>query len=139
MSISFSTTAYVKGKPKSHRSYRSPRRHFRGRERAAVIRAFTAARLYLSGTSPTLVAAATACGSCPQYVRAAVTLIEAENAALVNCVLVGNVSLLEAARDAQRLAGLIKAYKTANAADHIAFARAIGPTNIFDSVVAPAI
>ena len=119
--------------------YRSSRRHFRGHERAAVIRAMTAARLYMNKTVPTLAAAATACGSNPPYVRAAVTMIETENAHLVNRVLLGDVGLLEAARDAQRLAGLVKAYRTAAAGDHIAFARVIGATTLFDNAVAPAI
>ena len=66
--------------PAPHRHHRSPRRQFRHGQRAAVIRAFTAARIYTNKMIPTLAAAAEACGSCVVYVRAANTLLKADNA-----------------------------------------------------------
>jgi hypothetical protein len=119
--------------------HRSPRRHLRNGERAAVIRAMTAAKLYLDQTAPTVVFAATACGSNAHYVRAAVTLMKAENLTLVDRVAKGHVSLLQAARDVKQLAGRVNAYRTATAADHVAFAHVIGPATLFDNAVAPAI
>src|SRR6185436_1040173 len=101
-------TGQPKRKPRPHRPYRSSRRHFRGRKRAAVLRAMTAARLYLDQTAPTLAAAAVECGSNERYVRAAVILIKTENAVLVDRALFGQVNLLKAAHDAQRLADLVK-------------------------------
>ena len=121
------------------RPYRRRGRHFRGRERAAPKRAFTAARLYLDREVPTLAAAATSCGSCPGYVRAAAVLIEAENQRAIAQVLRGDVPLLKAAAGAKHLAGLVKAYRAAPAADHVAFAKVIGAAALFDAAVAPAI
>ena len=131
----FATSPNVKRK----RPRRPHRRHFRGRERVAVKRAMTAARLYLNGTFKTLIEAATSCGSNIHYVRAAVTLIQAENTLLMTRVLAGHASLLKAAHDARGLAGLVKAYRVTTDDDHVAFARVIGPTTLFDNAVAPAI
>jgi hypothetical protein len=119
--------------------HRSARRHFRHRQRAAVIRACTAARLYLIGEFPSLEAAAVGCGSNIQYVRAAVVLLEAENATLFQQVLRGDISLLAAARQARQVGKLVAAYRKASAADRVAFAKAIGPTTLFDTALVPAI
>src|SRR5262249_51493276 len=64
----------------SHRLRQSPRRRFRNGNRAAALRAFTGAGLYANGL--TLACAAMCCGSCTQYVRAAVILRRSEDAVL---------------------------------------------------------
>jgi hypothetical protein len=99
----------------------------------------TAARLYLGGNVRTLTEAAASCGSSVPYVRAAAVLIRAERTVLMQQALVGHVNLLKAAREAQGLARLVQAYRTAAPTDRIAFARVIGPTDLFDNVIAEAI
>jgi hypothetical protein len=123
---------------RQHCRYRSPRRHFRQRERAAVRRALTGASLYLDRKVPTLTAAAMACGSNAPYIRSAIVLLKTENFTLVDRVLAGHVPLMAAAREARPLAELVGAYRSAAAEDHVAFARVIGPTALFDTAVAPA-
>jgi hypothetical protein len=85
-----------------------------------------------------LAKAATACGSCPPYVAAAVVLLKAENASLLGSVLTGTVPLLVAARQSRHAAELVAAYRQATAADRVAFAKAIGPTVLFDNDLVPA-
>ena len=97
------------GSRRPHRR-RSSRRHFRNGQQAAVIRAVTAAKLYLGGAVPTLAAAATACGSNVHYVGAAVILLKSENSTLLSRARCGAVPLLAAAREAKRVARLISAY-----------------------------
>jgi hypothetical protein len=121
------------------RHYRSSRRHFRDRERAATRRAVTAARLHLHGTIPVLSKAATACGSNTTYVAAAVILIKSENATLLNRVLAGHVPLLAAAREIKRLSDLVAAYRKTTANERVAFARTVGPTDLFEGAVVPAL
>ena len=65
------------------RQRQSARRHFRHGKRAAATRAFTGARLYLNGAVPTLAAAADSTGSNVAYVQAAIVLLKADNASLV--------------------------------------------------------
>jgi len=124
---------------RSHRRYRSTRRHFRDRERAATRRAITAAGLYRAGSIPSLSKAATACGSNAAYVAAAILLIASENTTVLNRVLAGHVPLLAAAREIKRLAELVAAYRKASAADRVQFARAIGPSALFDNSLVPAL
>jgi hypothetical protein len=132
-----STPSVVIATPKvQRRHYRSSRRQFRGDQRRAVIRALTAARLYLSGAIPTLAAAAEACGSNVAYVQAAIILLKADNASLVHDVRAGKVPILQAAREAERLVNLITAYREAKDPDRIAFARACGVETIFNTLVA---
>jgi len=118
------------------RRHRSPRCHFRYGRRRAVVRAFTAARLYIANAVPTLEAAAESCGSNVAYVQAAIILLKAENASLMQDVLAGRVPILQAAREAQRLANLITAYREAKDPDRIAFARACGADAILNVLVA---
>jgi hypothetical protein len=110
----------------------SSRRHFRNGRRAAVLRALTAARLYSSGSIPSLANAAEACGSNHIYVKAATVLLKAENETLLQHVLVGDEGLLAAARQARRTANLISAYRSASHADRVVFARTCGAEAIFD-------
>jgi hypothetical protein len=110
------------------------RHQFRRGERLAVIRAMTAAKLYMDKSVPTLAAAATSCGSNVPYVRAGVALIKTENIILAGRATRGHVSLLKAAREARRLGDLLKAYRAADASDHVAFAKIVGPETMFNNM-----
>jgi hypothetical protein len=118
--------------PALHRRYRARHRQFHRGRRTAVVRAFTAARLYLNNMVPTLAAAAESCGSCTDYVRAAIILLKADNASLVHDVYCGRVPILQAAREARRLVNLVSAYREATDPDRVAFARACDPEKILD-------
>jgi hypothetical protein len=91
------------------------------------------------GLASSLQEAATACGSCPMYVAAAVTLLKAENSIAVDRVLAGHVSLLAAARQAKPVSALVCAYRQASDADRVAFVRTVGATTLFDRAVVPAL
>jgi hypothetical protein len=71
----------------------SARRHFRNGRRAAVVRACTAARIYLDGKAPSLAVAAEACGSNIHYIRDAVCLLQADDPALLAGAMAGWISL----------------------------------------------
>jgi hypothetical protein len=126
-------------KPNRAERRRSSRRRFRYGVRAAVVRALTGARIYLNGFVSTLAAAAYGCGSNVIYVRAAVIVLKSENTALLDQVLEGDLPLLEAARQVEQLGKLVAAYRGASAADRVAFARAIGPSTLFDDSLVPAL
>ena len=85
------------------RQRQSARRRFRHGQRAAAVRAFTGARLYLNCAVPTLAAAADSTGSCPAYIQAAIILLKADNASLTAEVLAGRVSILQAAAQVRRV------------------------------------
>jgi hypothetical protein len=118
------------------RQRQSERRRFRHGQRAAAVRAFTGARLYLNCAVPTLAAAADSTGSCPAYIQAAIILLKADNASLTAEVLAGRVSLLQAAAQVRRMVDLVTAYKLAQDPDRVAFARACGVERIFNVLVA---
>jgi hypothetical protein len=118
------------------RSRQSSRRHFRNGQRAAVVRAATAAKLYLEKSVPTLAAAAEACGTNVAYVRAAVALLKAEDPSLLNLAMAGWIPLTGAAAQIGRRAKLVNAYRCATDEDRIAWARAEGAEHIFDVLVA---
>jgi hypothetical protein len=99
------------------------------------VRAITAATLYRNGTLRTLTEAAVACGSNDIYVKAATVLLKAENETLLLRVLDGDEPLLAAANQAKRTADLISAYRSANNADRVAFARTCGADAILDVLV----
>lgn len=134
------TVAHIEPSPPSvqrSRRPRSARRHYRNDQRAAVVRAITAARLYATGQVSTLREAATGCGSCPQYVAAAVILLKTENLTLLSEVLNGHMPLLVAAKRVSSVAKLVAAFRTADAEDRIAFGAAVGVANVWDSVIVP--
>jgi hypothetical protein len=79
------------------------------------------------------------CGSNHTYVAAAITLLQAEDGSLQTLVHRGRVPLLDAAATVKNRAALIKAYRTATAADLAALARAVGPDRVFDNVIVPAL
>ena len=121
------------------KKYRLRHRRMRAGQCAAARRALIAAQLYLDGKVPNLTAAALSCGSCVVYVRAAVTLIQSENLVLLERVRRGHIPLLAAAKQVKQVAALVDAYRSAGAADRVMFAKAIGPTTLFDSALVPAL
>jgi hypothetical protein len=106
---------------------------------AAARRALTAAQLYLDGKVPNLTAAALCCGSCRPYVKAAIVLLRSENSVMLERVRRGHIPLLAAAKQVKQVAALVDAYRSAGAADRVMFAKAIGPTTLFDSALVPAL
>jgi hypothetical protein len=75
--------------------------------------------------------------SSPAYIRAATVLLEAEAPALVESVLRGDISLLEAAESVRRRAQLIQAYRRATQTDRKALGEVVGVASVFDDAVAP--
>jgi hypothetical protein len=106
-------------------------------ERLAVIRALTGARLYRDGKADTLAEAAEKVGSCVAYVRAAITLYEADDINLLIAVRLGCVSLLVAAAKARRRIKLIDAYEQASPDDRKALGEMVGVGVIWDETIAP--
>jgi hypothetical protein len=122
------------------RRRQSARRYFSndGR-RLAAIRAVTGAERYLAGQASSYAAAAESCGSCVAYVKAAAAIATAKDWRLMDRVLSGQVPLLVAGGRVKDVAKLIAAFSAASAADRVAFAKAIGPTVLFDDTLAPAV
>jgi hypothetical protein len=133
----------------------SARRHFRrgwraGVIRAAVIRAFTGAELYLDKRFSTLAKAADACGSNVHYVRAAITLIQDRTArcptTVRDSVLVGHVPLLVAAnqvrrrRKAERIPvdEAVAAWRAWTPEQRAEFGRGTGIAELWDDSIVPA-
>jgi hypothetical protein len=116
-----------------------PRRYRKHRRVAAVARAFTGAKLLLGiPIQPkTQTQAAELAGSTRLYVAAAAVLLEAGAPALVEGVLCGDVSLLEAAKSVRRRARLIQAYRQADRSDRKALGEVVGVASVFDDAVAP--
>jgi len=113
------------------RRRQSARRHFlRNGQCAAALRAFTGARGYLSGQFPTLPVAAVSVGSNTHYVKAAVTILQTEDPALINRAMCGQ-SILSIAAEVKPLAELMMAYRSASVSPEVlrAFAAATGATS----------
>jgi hypothetical protein len=123
----------------TRRKRQSARRQFKNGRRNAVVRALTGAQLVRSKIVPTIAAAAERTGTSRAYVEAALAILAAENTSLVADVINGKVPLLAAAREVKRLGTLVSAYRAASAADRVAFARAVGPTVLFDTSLVPAL
>jgi hypothetical protein len=125
----------------------SARRHFRNGQCAAVLRALAGARLYLDKQAPTLIAAATSCGSNVQYVRAAIILIEDGSLNEQALVLAGHLPLLEAAsqvrqrRAAERIPvdEAVLAWRSWTPEQRADFGRGAGISEIWDCAIAPVI
>jgi len=131
-----STVVHVLATPhRRHRRHRSARRHFRHGQRAAALRAETGARLLAAGAVSSLEAAAARCGSSVPYVQAMAVLLRSENLSLLKQVLAGQVPVLAAAKQTQRLADLVAAYRRAADSDRVAFARACNAESIFNVLV----
>jgi hypothetical protein len=116
-------------------AHQSSRRHFRHGQRAAALRALTAAKLYQQGIGPTLDAVAGMCGSNARYVAAAIQILQSEDLLLLDAVVAGKVPVLQAAAQVRRQASLVAAYRNAEETDRVALARAVGAEVIFDTLV----
>ena len=114
-----------------------PRR--RRRPTGATLRAFTGAKLLLGIPiqAKTQAQAAELVDSTRLYVAAAALLLEAEVPALVEEVLCGDVSLLEAAASVRKRARLVRAYRQADRSDRKALGEVVGVASVFDDAVAP--
>jgi hypothetical protein len=122
-----------------HRLRHRSRHQFHNGRRAAVLRAVTAARLWLNGQAPTLAAAAACCGASLGYVWAALILIKSENAAVMSDVLAGRVPLITAAKQLKGAAEIVTAYRKSNAKELVTFGKIVGLTDVWDHVINPAI
>jgi hypothetical protein len=126
---------------RGQRHYQRRGRRFRNGERAAALRADTAAKILLglpvsAGSSAD---AAAMCGSNPAYVKAAITLLQAKDAGLVRRVKWGLVPLLTAAASVKNRVALVKAYRAASPDDLESLAHTVGPAAVWDAVIAPAL
>jgi hypothetical protein len=101
-----------------------------------VLKAFLAAKGYLTGRFPTLAIAANACGACPAYVAAAIVILKANDATLRNEVLDGIVPLLAAAKLIKQAVKLVEAFHASSATERVRFAQTVGPEVLFDTVTA---
>ena len=121
--------------PRPHRF----RPYHRNGQQVAAVRALTGARLHLGMPIPPLTLSDAACmtGSNVSCVQAAITVLKAEDAALVEAVRTGEIALLAAAAQVRRRADLITAFRNASAEDRAAAGRALGVAAIFDECVVP--
>jgi hypothetical protein len=130
-----------KASKRSTRSRQSPHRQFKGGQRAAVLRAWTAQRLH-SGKwipRPTLAEAAIMCGSSMPYIAAVDLLVQHGDLRLFDRVLSGKIPLLMAAGLLRKRTRLVKSFRRASVKDRIDAARVIGPGQIFDEMLVPAL
>jgi hypothetical protein len=104
-----------------------------------ALRAFAAAKLYLTGAAPTQAIAAAMTGSCIPSVKAMITLIEDGDQKLIRSALRGHVPLLETAKEVEPVVKLVAAYHAAKGhPGHLArFANAVGVGSIWDDAIAP--
>jgi hypothetical protein len=131
----------------SRRRRASSRRHFRHGWRAAAVRAFTGARLYLDKKAPTLIRAAEDCGSNVHYVRAAIVVIEDGSLNEQALVLTGHLPLLQAANQVrQRLKAervtvdeAVASWRSWTPEQRAEFGRGAGISEIWDCAIAPVI
>ena len=72
-------------------------------------------------------------------VDAARIIIESKDKSLIDAVLAGRVTLTAAAAAFRRRVRLVESYRKASLADRVAFAQAIGPTELFDTTITPAL
>jgi hypothetical protein len=121
---------------------RHTRRQFRHSKRHALaaLRAYTGANLHL-GHRPTMwmsqTVAASYVGSTGSYVNAMVAVIQSEDEALLGDVLRGKITVLKAAKIVRKRAGLVQAYRVADATDRAAFGKAAGVDAVWDEVLIP--
>jgi hypothetical protein len=123
------------------RTRQSPLRQHWGGQRAAIVRAWTAARLR-SGEPiprPTLTEAAIMCGSSAPYITAIELIMEHGDPRLIDQILHKKIPLMMAANLLRKRTRLVKAYHKASPNDRVAAARVIGPEKIFDEALASAL
>jgi hypothetical protein len=115
-----------------------------------VVRAAAAAGLYLDGKIPSLAVAAEACGSNVNYIRAAIALLKADDASLLNLTMAGRVSLTEAANlarlqtatrvtvdEAVAPAVAVASWRVWTPEQRAEFGRGAGVSNLWDHAIAP--
>jgi hypothetical protein len=127
----------------TRRRRQSARRHFRNGHRAAVVRATTAARLYLRGETPSLAAAAEATGSNVPYIQAAITLLKADDPGPLNLAIAGWISLPQAAaaerlrRQTITVSAAVSSWREWSPEQRAEFGRGAGVANIWDDAIVP--
>jgi hypothetical protein len=130
-----------KASRRSARFRQSPHRQFKGGQRAALIRAWTAARLRDGERirPPTLAEAAVMCGSSVPYISAIELVMQHGDPRLTDQILRGKIPLMVAANLLRKRTNIVKSFRKASAADRIDAARVIGPEQIFDEMLVPAL
>jgi hypothetical protein len=117
--------------------------HHYGRppKRNAAFQAFAAAQMLREGWLgiDTAVKAAAATGVTRAAVKAAQIILESGDENLAADVLQGRESLLRAADKVRGRVKLVEAFNSATPDDRIAFARVIGPTELFEAAIEPAL
>jgi hypothetical protein len=104
-----------------------------------VLRATTAARLYLDGQVPTLAAAAEACGSNCCYVRAAITLLKADPS-LANRAIKGWINLTETAEQVRKIISVdaaVASWAAWTPSQRREFGRGAGVADVWDYAISP--
>jgi len=66
-------------------------------------------------------------------------VLQSENTTMRTAVLEGRTPLPAAAKAIEQLADLVHAYRKASAGARVAFAKAVGPTVLFDTSLVPAL
>jgi hypothetical protein len=130
-----------KASKRSTRSRQSPHRQFKGGQRAALLRAWTAARIRKGEwiPKPTLVEAAILCGSSVPYIAAVELVMQHDDPRLVDQILRGKIPLLMAADLLRKRTNIVKSFRRGSVEDRIDAARVIGPERIFDEMLVPAL
>lgn len=117
--------------------------HHYGRppKRNPAFQAFVAAHLLLEGVLgiDTAVKAAAATGTTRDAVRDALIILQNGDENLAADVLQGFEPLSRAADKVRGRVKLVEAFKSATPDDRIAFARVIGPTELFEAAIEPAL
>jgi hypothetical protein len=108
---------------------RSPHAHFRDGFRVAALKAFRAARFYISEQPVTLKQAALCHGTNVAYVQAAIKVLKANEPDLVDRILVGEISLQVVAKLLAPQVKAIEALKTSSWVNLRAIFTATGFTN----------
>jgi hypothetical protein len=106
--------------------------------RRAALCACYGAQLYLQG-GYTLKQAANKAGANVPYVEAMVPIIQTEDTDLLLSVLCGDQPVLKTAKAAKARAKATAGYREMSTADKAAFGSTVGPGELWDSAVAPAI
>jgi hypothetical protein len=94
------------------------------------VRAFNAGWFYLKGEYKTLAEAAVACGTCVIYIEAAIILIKRGDQHLIDQVLYGRRSILQAAALAKPVVLLVETYQNASSVNRIEFHNIVGITDL---------
>jgi hypothetical protein len=127
--------------PGLKRQYRRRGRHRRNGVQAAAAKALTAGKLHLGRPIPRLprALAAIATGSNHVMVDAAIVLLQAEDKALIDRVLKGDIRIQEAANQVRDRAVVIAGLRRLSSEDKAVVGRTVGAETLFDEVVVPAL